>query len=57
MLFRSNLEAVEATLLLACTRGLLLDLCATGDRTRVGRAMELLAQLVESRPLKTFEKN
>ena len=53
----SNLEAVEATLLLACTRGLLLDLCATGDRTRVGRAMELLAQLVESRPPKKFEKN
>jgi len=46
---RSKLDAVEATLLLATMRGLLLDLCATGDRVRVGRAMELLAQLVESR--------
>ena len=45
----STLDNVEATLLLAATRGLLLDLCATGDRARVGRAMEVLAQLVESR--------
>ena len=37
-------DAVEATLLLATTRGLLLDLCATGDRARVERAMEALAQ-------------
>ncbi len=42
-------HTVEATLLLAATRGLLLDLCATGDRARVGHAMETLAQLVESR--------
>jgi AcrR family transcriptional regulator len=46
---RTKPDAVEATLLLAATRGLLLDLCATGDSVRVGRAMEVLAQLVESR--------
>jgi AcrR family transcriptional regulator len=38
----SKLDVVQATLLLATTRGLLLDLCATGDRARVARAMELL---------------
>jgi AcrR family transcriptional regulator len=43
----SKLDAIEATLLLASTRGLLLDLAATGDRARVGRAMEVLAQFVE----------
>ena len=36
-------DAAEATLLLAATRGLLLDLCATGDRSRVGRAVNALA--------------
>jgi AcrR family transcriptional regulator len=46
---RSKLGAVEATLLLATTRGLLLDLCATGDRARVGRTMEVLTQFVEWR--------
>jgi len=46
---RSEFEAAEATLLLAATRGLLLDLCATGDRARVGRAMQLLAHFVEPR--------
>jgi AcrR family transcriptional regulator len=46
---RSEFEAAEATLLLAATRGLLLDLCATGDRARVGRAMQLLIHFVESR--------
>jgi AcrR family transcriptional regulator len=45
----SKLDVVQATLLLATMRGLLLDLCATGDRARVARAMELLAQLIESR--------
>jgi hypothetical protein len=45
----SEFETTEATLLLAATRGLLLDLCATGDRARVGRAMQLLAEFVESR--------
>jgi hypothetical protein len=45
----SSPDAVEATLLLAATRGLLLDLCATGDRARVGRAMEALARSVESK--------
>jgi AcrR family transcriptional regulator len=43
----SKLDVVQATLLLATTRGLLLDLCATGDRARVTRAMELLAQLID----------
>jgi AcrR family transcriptional regulator len=42
-------DAVEATLLLAATRGLLLDLCATGDRTRVELAMEALAEFFEWR--------
>jgi AcrR family transcriptional regulator len=42
-------DAGEATLLLAATRGLLLDLCATGDRARVERAMEALAHFVEWR--------
>jgi AcrR family transcriptional regulator len=46
---RSEFNTAEATLLLAATRGLLLDLCATGDRARVGRAMQLLAEFVESR--------
>ena len=38
----------EATLLLAATRGLLLDLCATGDRRRVTQALNLLGRLLES---------
>jgi hypothetical protein len=42
-------NAVEATVLLAATRGLLLDFCATGDRSRVERAMEALAEFVEWR--------
>jgi hypothetical protein len=42
-------NAVEATLLLAAIRGLLLDFCATGDRSRVGRAIEALAEFVEWR--------
>jgi len=46
---RAKPNAVEATLLLAATRGLLLDLCATGDRARVERALEALAQFVELR--------
>jgi AcrR family transcriptional regulator len=45
----SKADDGEATLLLASTRGLFLDLCATGDRARVGRALELLAQFVEQR--------
>jgi AcrR family transcriptional regulator len=44
----SKAGAIEATLLLAMTRGLLLDLCATGDRARVGRAMNMFARLVEN---------
>jgi AcrR family transcriptional regulator len=42
-------DRIEATLFLAATRGLLLDLCAKGDSARVGRAMKLFAELVESR--------
>lgn len=38
----------EATLLLAATRGLMLDLCATGDRRRVTQALKLLTRLLES---------
>jgi len=45
----SKAGTIEATLLLAVTRGLLLDLCATGDRARVGRAMNMFVQLVENR--------
>jgi hypothetical protein len=33
---------------LAATRGLLLDLCATGDRVRVQRALSLLIRLLNS---------
>jgi len=46
-------NAVEATLLLAATRGLLLDFCATGDRSRVERALEALAEFVEWRVTST----
>ena len=49
----SEVNAAEATLLLAASRGLLLDLCATGDRARVGRAMDMLVQLVELRARST----
>jgi len=45
----SKAGTIEATLFLAVTRGLLLDLCATRDRARVGRAMNMFAQLVENR--------
>lgn len=38
-----------ATLLLASTRGLLLDLAATGDRHRINRAMSELLEMVEKR--------
>ena|SRR5215472_8739626 len=48
-----KLNAVDATLLLAATRGLLLDFCATGDRARVGRAIEVLAKFVEWRVTST----
>src|SRR5271157_4564275 len=47
----SKVDAAEATLLLAATRGLLLDLCATGDRARVGSAMETLTAFVEWRAM------
>jgi AcrR family transcriptional regulator len=50
---KSKVDRAEATLLLAATRGLSLDLCATGDRDRVAGAMELLAQFVEWRTTST----
>jgi AcrR family transcriptional regulator len=40
-------DEATATLLLAATRGLLLDLSATGDRKRVNRAMAELLRMVE----------
>jgi len=46
---RSEVDDAETTLLLAATRGLLLDLCATGDRARTEEAVRLLARLIESR--------
>jgi AcrR family transcriptional regulator len=45
---QSKADKAEATLLLAATRGLLLDLCATGDRARTEQALRLLARFVES---------
>jgi len=45
---KSKTDEPEATLLLAATRGLLLDLCATEDRVRTEQALRLLARLVES---------
>jgi len=50
---KSKVDRAEATLLLAATRGLSLDLCATGDRHRVAGAMELLAQFVDWRSTST----
>jgi len=45
---RSKAADAEATLLLAATRGLLLDLCATGNRARTEKALRLLARLLQS---------
>lgn len=45
---KTGLGDAEATLLLAVTRGLLLDLCATGDHKRIDKAMALLPRLFES---------
>jgi AcrR family transcriptional regulator len=45
---RWKVEVAEATLLLAATRGLLLDLCATDNRIRVRQAIKLLARLLQS---------
>ena len=50
---KSKVDRSEATLLLAATRGLSLDLCAMRDRHRVTGAMELLAQFVEWRARST----
>lgn len=44
---QSEVDEVEATLLLAALRGLLLDLCATSDRRRTGAGLDLLARLFE----------
>jgi AcrR family transcriptional regulator len=53
----SKMGAIEATLLLAVTRGLLIDLCATEDRVRVAKAMNLFAELIEEHaaPAKRWE--
>ena len=45
---QSKADEAEATLLLAATRGLLLDLCATEDRARTEQALQLLAGFLES---------
>ena len=45
----AQVDTIEATLLLAATRGLFLDLCATGDRVRVENAMKRLVQFLERR--------
>ncbi len=42
-------DAAEATLMLAATRGLLIDLAATGDRRRIKRAVNLLAEMLKQR--------
>lgn len=42
-------DTAEATLMLAATRGLLIDLAATGDRRRIQRAVDLLAQMLKER--------
>ena len=47
--WRPQADEAMATLLLAATRGLLLDLCATGDRVRTERALQLLVRLMESK--------
>src|SRR5215469_3151767 len=39
----------QATLLLAATRGLLLDLTATNQRVRIDRAVKLLAELIDEK--------
>jgi AcrR family transcriptional regulator len=47
---KRKLNDAESSLLLAATRGLLLDLAATNDRTRVARAVRLLASLLDPTP-------
>ncbi|MFI5165646.1 MAG: TetR/AcrR family transcriptional regulator [Thermoanaerobaculales bacterium] len=42
-------DAATATLLLAVTRGLALDLAATGQRARVGKALALMCTMLEDR--------
>ena len=42
-------NTAEATLLLAATRGLLLDVTATGDRARVNKAIRLLADCISKK--------
>jgi AcrR family transcriptional regulator len=42
-------DAAEATLMLAATRGFLIDLAATGDRRRIRRAVDLLAGMLKER--------
>ncbi|HUB03075.1 MAG TPA: TetR/AcrR family transcriptional regulator [Terriglobales bacterium] len=54
---QSKTHDAMATLLLAATRGLLLDLCATGDRARTEGALNLLARFVESSDATTKAKS
>ena len=49
----SNSTDAEATLLLAATRGLPPELCATGARARTQKALRLLARLMEMNGTKT----
>ena len=42
-------NAAEATLMLAATRGFMIDLAATGDRRRIKRAVNLLAEMLKER--------
>jgi AcrR family transcriptional regulator len=44
---QSEVDEVEATLLLAALRGLLLDLCATSDRRRTAAGLDMLARVLE----------
>jgi len=44
----AEVGSAHATLLLGATRGLLLDLCATGDSTRIEDALRLLAAMLRS---------
>jgi AcrR family transcriptional regulator len=50
---QSKADEAMATLLLAATRGLLLDLCATGDRARTEQALRLLARFVGAHRTRT----
>jgi AcrR family transcriptional regulator len=42
-------DAAEATLMVAATRGFMIDLAATGDRRRIERAVNLLAEMLKEK--------